>query len=158
MPAINTGVCRTFVHGGLFQIKDGATTYDVGRITPGGGSLTWTPGLRELKYEANQGTLMTAPMLGDEQPTKGSIEFNYTNGVSATELYGLMVAYGSNGLAKTYEIVITVYNGNGATAGETITFSNVVFEPPTIKAGAKFDTISASFLSMDDKPTIAATP
>lgn len=152
---VNTGVRRVFEHGGKITITDGTDSYVVMNIVPGGGNLTWKPGMRERKYETDQGTLMTSPLLGNEAPSECSFSVRYTSVNAATDVYGLMVAYGSNGLAKKYSVEIKLYDGNGATTGETITFANSVFEPPEIKAGAPFDEISCKFMSMVAKPTLA---
>lgn len=153
---INAGQRRVFEHGGAFKIV-GTDTSTVLNIVPGGGGLEWTPGLREVKLETNQGALI-APIEGVDRPTMVKIDIRYTAASEAAGVYALLSTQGSAGLAKTYGLIIDIPTSRGAITGETITFTvaSVVPGSLSIKAGAPFDTISAEFMCAELKPTVAS--
>lgn len=153
---VNNGQRRVFEHGGSFEIVGATDTYIVGNIVPGGGSLEWTPGLREVKIETNQGALID-PLEGVDRPTMVKLDIRYTAASESNGVYALLSAQGSGGLAKTYGIIIRLPSSRGAAAGETITFTKASVVPGSLscKAGSPFDTISVEFMCAELKPTVA---
>lgn len=153
---VNTGQRRVFEHGGTFEIVGATDTYIVANIVPGGGSLEWTPGLREVKIETNQGALID-PLEGNDRPTTVKISIRYTSAAEANGVYALLAATGSSGLAKTYGLIIRIPSHRGSSTGETITFTKASVVPGnfSVKAGSPFDSIDAEFMCAEARPTVA---
>lgn len=155
---INTENRIAFEDGGQFEITDGANTYVLANIEPGGGGLEWTPGGREQRFDTDQGT-MVAPMLGNDKPTMVKIRCRLTSDVNSSDsINALLMAEGTGGLCKEYTLVVRYYTNRGAATGVTVTFANAtfVFGTNPCKAGGAWDTLEAEFSCRIKKPTIAA--
>lgn len=154
---INTEQQLNFEDGGTFEITDGANTYVLARIEPGGGGLEWVPGMREQRFDTDQGT-MQAPLLGNDRPTKLKIKCRYTSDVAADSILTLLTTEGTGGLCKEYSVVVRYYTNRGGSTGVTLTFATAtpMFDDIRVTGGKDFDTIEAGFSCRIKKPTIAS--
>lgn len=122
---------RRFDNGGVIEFNDGsAKTLD----NVQDGSVSWEPSTREVVTVKDRGVYKQA-MDGDD--TLAKIDFDVACGEltsPSTSLYATLMQAGSSGLVKEFtSLVIKIPDYRGATAGESLTFTNVYVDRTTIR-------------------------
>jgi len=154
---INSEQQVTFEDGGTFEITDGSNTYILGRIIPGGGNMTIEPGGREIRTDTDQGVQQT-PLLGNDRRTRLTIRARFTSDVAADSIDKLLQMEGTAGAVKLFSIAVKWLTNRGAITGKSYSLTNCFALLDTVKvtAGADFDTIEATFESLNKFPTVAS--
>lgn len=155
---INDEQQLSFEDGGKIEITDGANTYVVMRILPGGGNITLKDGGRDIREDTDQGALQT-PRLGNDRPCEIDFDVRYTSDVGTDGIEALLRAEGTAGAVKLYTLLIRWYGTRGGSTGKTYSYTNAYSDlQPIVKPAGQFDTLSCKMRALVTKPTVAAFP
>jgi len=160
MATKNDGKVRSFRHGGTIAI--GSDSFI--NIPAGGGGMEFDFAMRERLLDASmdQGELGSVPE-GDNKRGHVSFSVRYTgDAATAGSFIAVLTAASADGLVVTNDIVVTIFDKPGGTAGESFTFSNAFVDDAGISfttgGGTETDTFKATFLHDARQPAVAAVP
>ena len=146
MATINATANARFEAGGLFTITpQGGTALDVLNIAPG--TLSVMPPVIASPIEWTDRSALQDPGEGEDKP--GSLEVTMRCGKYATtELFTALNTRKASpdGSVRKHNIVIKIPSARGGTTGQSLTTTSAYLkDPPSIKAGTDFDTVTLKF-------------
>ena len=155
----NTGRGRLARHG--MTVTVGLDTYlGLGRNVEY--EITWAQRERLTDLSYDQGTPRAATYLGDIRKGRLRLGFRYaSNHAAATSLIAIFGGDDGSDAQNVEDIVLTIVESLGSSAGETLTFSNCELAADPVQrpgSGSEGDMIYFEFEHDSGEPAAAAIP
>jgi hypothetical protein len=146
MPDINDTIPICIEAGSTIELVESATTHTLKNLEAG--TLEFTKPLRKAKEYTDRDAIQTPLESGVTIPGTVKMTVKLTK-YEATNWWNLIHTAGAAGLVKLFTtLTIKVPDYFGHTAGTQFIFTDLWLnreDPPTVKAGQDFDTVTCAF-------------